>query len=266
MSLSPAKLHLPLLILLLAAFSAGCGSRPSSAPAPSAYNNLDPNVLPPGVSVSSQATVTRNAQADPGWQTCIGTCANAAVPQTYTLIQNIASPSLNDDGAAASYFESGTPYGDVLWYYDFGDSTATNFVLDLYLMVDQPENVEALEFAFLKDDGMNWYKGSTQCNYQSGALRGFDVQTFQWVSLGATCVPAQANTWQRVTLQYSIVGGATNFEGVSFNGVPQPISVSLPPEPQTTASELMGIHIQLDNANTTSGYTLYVDDWSVYSW
>jgi len=34
----------------------------------------------------------------------------------------------------------------------------------------------------------------------------------------------------------------------------------------TAASELLGIHIQLDNANTTVGYTLYADDWTVYSW
>jgi hypothetical protein len=69
-----------------------------------------------------------------------------------------------------------------------------------------------------------------------------------------------------VTLQYSITGGQTNFESVSFNGTLQPIAVSLPPEPQTTDSELLGIHIQLDNANTTAGYTVYVDDWSLYSW
>jgi hypothetical protein len=69
-----------------------------------------------------------------------------------------------------------------------------------------------------------------------------------------------------VTLQYSIANGMTNFEGVSFDGVFQPISVSLPPEPQSAASELLGVHIQLDNANTTSGYTVYVDDWSLYIW
>jgi hypothetical protein len=223
-------------------------------------------VLPPGVDVPSNAVISRNAQTNPGWQLCIGTCANAAVPQTYALTQNIISPSLNNDGTAASYAESGTPYGDVLWYYQFGNSSATNFVIDLYVMVDNPQNVEALEFAVLKNDGLNWYKTSTQCNYQTGELRGFDVQTFAWVNLGANCVKAQANTWQRVTLQYSISGGQTNFDGVSFDGVLQTISVSLPPEPQTTSSETFGIHIQLDNANTTDGYTLYVDDWSVYSW
>ena len=86
------------------------------------------------------------------------------------------------------------------------------------------------------------------------------------MDLAASCVEAQANTWQRVTLEYSTTGGAMNFEGVSFNGALQPISVSLPPEPQSAASELLGIHLQLDNANTTAGYTVYVDDWSVYSW
>jgi hypothetical protein len=254
-------------LALSLAISTGCGGgATTSSTSTSSYNNLNPNVLPPGVMLSSQATRTENLQASLGWQTCVGTCANAPTPQTYTLTQYVSSPSLNGDGTAASYFESGTPYGDVTWYYHLGNSSATNFVIDLYLMIDHPENVEALEFAVLKNDGMNWYKTSTQCNYQSGALRGFNVQTFQWVDLGANCVLAQANTWQRVTLQYSIIGGMTNFNGVSFDGVLQPFTVSLPPEPQSVASELLGVHIQLDNANTSSGYTTSVDDWSLYSW
>lgn len=255
---------LSLLVLCVVMTSMGCGG--GTASSTSGYNNLNPNVLPPGLTVSNQASHSTDVQTDSGWQTCVGTCANAPTPQVYSLTQNIASPSLNGDGTAASYSENGTPYGDVMWYYHFGSSSATHFVIDLYLMIDHPENVEALEFAVLKNDGLNWYKTSTQCNYQTGALRGFDVQSFQWVSLGANCVLAQANTWQRVTLQYSIAGGMTNFDGVSFDGVLQPITVSLPPEPQSTASELLGVHIQLDNANTTSGYTVYVDDWSLYSW
>jgi hypothetical protein len=267
--MAAVSLH-PFTISILAAATlagavCGCGSR-SATSVNTAYNNLDPNILPPGVSVSSQAAVTRNLQALSGWLTCIGTCANAAVPASYSSSQDVTSTSLNDDGTASSYSESGTPFGDVMWYYHLGNSQATHFVADLYIRIDQPENVEAIEIAVLKNDGLNWYKTSTQCNYQSGELRGFDVQTFQWEDLGASCVRAQANTWQRITLQYSISGGSTNFEGVSFDGVLQPITASLPPEPQTTASELLGVHIQLDNANTTSGYTLYADDWSLYSW
>jgi hypothetical protein len=260
---SGISLFTPLAVVVCAL---GCGSSGvDTAPAPP-YNNLNPNVLPPGVYVSAQAAVSKNSQALPGWQTCIGTCANAAVPLTYTLTQNVASPSLNNDATASSLSESGTPYGDVMWYYHFADSTATHFVEDLYLMIDNPENVEALEIAVLQNDGLNWYKMESQCDYQSGEFRGFDVQSFQWVNLGANCIPARANTWQRVTIQYSTVGGTTNFEGVSFDGVLQPITTSLPPEPQTTSSDLLGIHIQLDNANTTAGYTLYLDDWTLYFW
>jgi len=247
-------------VLIFAA--AGSGSPVNGSP----YDNLDPSVLPPGITVPATAAIVRNAQALQGWRTCIGTCANAAVPLTYAMSQSVDSPSLNGDATAASYSESGTPHGDVMWYSHLGDSPATHFVIDLYLMIDHPENVQALEFAVLKNDGRNWYKGSTQCNYRSGELRGFDIQGFRWVSLGADCVRAQANRWQRVTLQYSIAGGAMNFESVSFDGVLQPISVSLPPKLQSSASELLGIHLQLDNAKSTAGYTVYVDDWSVYSW
>jgi hypothetical protein len=265
---SPSPSHFGIGILCAAALAAaisGCGAANSSTSS-STYNNLNPNVLPPGVTVSSQAAVTRNLQSLSGWTTCIGTCANAAVPTSYSSSQFVAATSLNSDGTASSYSESGTPYGDVMWYYHLGNSSATHFVADLYIRIDQPQNVEAIEIAVLKNDGLNWYKFSTQCNYQSGELRGFDVVTFNWSDLDANCIRAQANTWQRITLQYSTTGDTTNFEGVSFDGVLQPISVSLPPEPQTTASELLGVHIQLDNANTTAGYTLYADDWSLYSW
>jgi hypothetical protein len=259
-----ASICVPALAALACAAS-GCGSNPTTT-STSTYNNLNPNTLPPGVTVSGQAAVTRNLQTLPGWTTCIGTCANAPVPTSYSTSQFVATTSLNNDGNASSYSESGTPFGDVMWYYHLGDSAATHFVADLYIRIDQPQNVEAIEIAVLKNDGLNWYKMSTQCNYQSGEFRGFNVQTFQWDDLGASCVRAQANTWQRITLQFSESGGTTNFEGVSFDGVLQPISTSLPPEPQTTASELLGVHIQLDNANTTAGYTLYADDWSLYSW
>lgn len=120
---------LSLLVMSLAMTSMGCsGGTGSSA---SSYSNLNPNVLPPGVTVSNQASRSTNVQADSGWQTCVGTCANAPVPQVYTLTQTVASPSLNGDGTAASYSEDGTPYGDVMWYYHFGNSSATHFVIDL---------------------------------------------------------------------------------------------------------------------------------------
>lgn len=92
------------------------------------------------------------------------------------------------------------------------------------------------------------------------------MQTFERQNSGANCIRAQANASQRVALQFSTAGGTTNFEGVSFDGALQPISVALPLAPQTAPSELLGIHFQLDKADTTAGYTVYVDDWTVYSW
>lgn len=273
---NPAKWSVIWFGTLCMAILTGCGAVAPNQPAQltqtvaatnPAYDNLNPSTLPPGFTVPSQATVFKNVQTSTSWKPCIGTCANAATPLTYGLLQNMSTAeSLNSDGTAASLSEGGTPFGDVLWYNNLGSSAATHFIIDLYIKIDHPENVQALEFALQKHDGLTWYKSSTQCGYSSGALRAFNLQTFHWASLGAKCVPAQANTWQRVTLQYSITGGTTNFEAVSFDGVYQPLSVSLPPVTQTTASESMGVHIQLDNANTTAGYTVYVDDWTVYAW
>jgi hypothetical protein len=207
-----------------------------------------------------------NIQTMPNWGICVAACANMPAPATYVMQQNVAAGSLTSDNTGASFYEGGVSFGGVMWNNHLGKSTATHFVFDMFLKIDHPENVQALEFAVLKMDGYDWYKTSTQCNYASGQLRGFNTAIFHWVSLNANCVKAQPNTWQRVTLQYSITGGTVNFEGVSFDGVPQPIAVSLPAKAETYSSESMGIHIQLDNARPTTGYTVYVDHWTVYSW
>jgi hypothetical protein len=208
----------------------------------------------------------KNVQILPGWDLCVGSCANAAIPSSYTLTQSVSSPSLNGDGNAASFFEGGTPFGDVMWYNHFGNTTATHFVVDLYLWIDHPENAQAIEIAALRNDGTVWYKMEAQCDYASNKLRGFDEQSFSWTDLGANCVAPKANTWQRITLQYSTTGGTSNYEAASFDGVVQPLSVSLPPASQSNPAQLLGVHFQLDNGATSAGYTAYIDDWTVYSW
>ncbi len=220
----------------------------------------------PGVTIPGNALAIQNVQTLSDWKICIGSCASGKVPTSYKMSQHVSSASLNGDGSGATFHESGTAFGDVMWNLTLNHATATHFVMDMYIKIDHPENVQALEIALLKRDGTYWYKGSTQCNYRSGAMRGYNVQSHAWDNLGATCVPAKANTWQRVTLQYSIVGGQTNFEGASFDSVLQPMSASLPRQPESSSSETMGVHFQLDNANTTSGYTVDVDNWTVYSW
>lgn len=222
--------------------------------------------LPPGVTVPVTAVVTKNVQTLSGWQICVASCANGAVPKSYKMTQHVASASQNNDGTGATLHQSGTPFGDVMWHDTIAqNSSATHFVMDMYIKVDHPENVQALEIALLKRIGSYWYKASTQCNYKTGDFRGYSPG-HGWVSLGAKCVKAQANTWQRVTLQFSVSSGRTSFDGASFNGVLQPMAATLAPVHESTTSQTMGVHFQLDNANTTSGYTVDVDNWNVYSW
>ena len=222
--------------------------------------------LPPGFSVPSNASVISDVQAASSWNICIGSCASGKVPTSYSMHQHVSSASMNGGSTGTTFHESGTTFGDVMWNHTLTKTTATHFVMDFYMKIDHPENVQALEVALLKRDGTEWFKGSTQCNYRSGALRGYNPQSHAWSNLGANCVKAQANTWQHVTLQYSIVGGTTNFEAANFDNVLQTMSASLPTVHESSTSETMGVHFQLDNANTTSGYTVSVDHWTVYSW
>ena len=216
--------------------------------------------LPPNISVPTNATVYSNIQEKSSWQTCIGSCANGPIPKSYSMTRYYNGTT------AAAFHESGTTFGDVLWYNALGSTTATHFILDAYIKVDHPENIQALEIAVLKRSGYSWHKFSTQCNYNSGELRGYDPVSHHWVSLGANCVRAVANTWQRITLQFNVSGGTTNFVGASFDGNLQPIVSSLPPLKYSATSESLGIHFQMDNGDTNSGATVLVDKWKVYAW
>jgi hypothetical protein len=222
--------------------------------------------LPSGINVPSTAVSALNVQTMGSWGICVASCANMPAPKTYYMHQKVSSASRNSDGKGATMYEGGTSFGGVMWNNRLGSTTATHFVMDFYIKIDHPENAQALEFAILKMDGSKWFKFSTQCNYASGALRGFNTKLKTWVNLGANCVKAQPNTWQRVTMQYSIVGGTVNFEAASFDGSVQPLSVSLPPQPKDYSSESMGMHFQLDNARPTTGYTVAIDNWNIYSW
>ncbi len=256
------------LLFLLATVSPSPAAEPFSPAIPNGIvrQAATSRTIVPGITVPSNAVATQNVQGISGWKICIGSCASGKVPTSYKMTQHVASASINGGSTGATFHESGTPFGDVMWNLTLNHAVATHFVMDMYIKIDHPENVQALELALLKRDGTNWYKGSTQCNYKSGLMRGYNVQKHAWENLGATCVLAKANTWQRVTVQYSIVGGQTNFEAASFDNVSQAMSASLPPQPESSTSETMGVHFQLDNANTTSGYTVSIDNWTVYSW
>jgi hypothetical protein len=182
------------------------------------------------------------------------------------MTQKVASASRNNDGLGATFYESGVAFGDVMWYLSLGNTSAKNFVMDFWMKIDKPQNVQALEFAPLKRDGSYWYKGSTQCNYNSGALRGYNTSTGSWQGLGANCVKATAGTWQHVTIQYSIASGKMAFQKVNFGSLLQTMTASLPRQAMSSSSSSLGVHFQLDNANTTSGYTVSIDNWTVYSW
>jgi hypothetical protein len=225
-----------------------------------------PSTTLAGITIPTYAVVTKNVQALSGWKICVGTCAGGKTPSSYKMTQRVAAASRNNDGTGATFYESGVAFGDVMWYVTLGNSSAKNFVSDFWMKIDKPQNVQALEYAVLKRDSTYWYKGSTQCNYISGALRGYNASTHSWQTLGANCMKAAAGTWQHITIQYSIATGKTAFQHANFDALTQSMTASLPRISESSSSSSMGVHFQLDNANTTSGYTVSVDNWTVYSW
>jgi hypothetical protein len=115
-------------------------------------------------------TTFSNIEQMSGWNSCTG-CAGAGGNAIYWMKQGIASPSM--DGNGAQFFVGGTtPFSHGLWWRRMSsNTTATNFVLDMYYYMKDPSASQGLEFAANQSKDNKWYKFSTQCSFGGNQWR-----------------------------------------------------------------------------------------------
>jgi hypothetical protein len=147
-----------------------------------------------GDSGSSTAKVYSAIEEMSGWGSCTD-CAGGGSNATYSMTQHQSSPSL--DGDSTKFFVGGTtPFSHGLWWRRMtSDTSATNFVFEMYYYMLDTASSQGLEFAANQSRSEGWYKFSTQCSFGSNAWRVWDSKNGGWVSTGISCNRPPANTW-----------------------------------------------------------------------
>ena len=214
--------------------------------------------------VSATDTIFTHIEDMSGWDSCTG-CAGGGGKAVYSMHQHQASPSV--DGSSMEISLGGTkPFSHVLyWRRMSSNGTASNFVLDMYYYIDNPQNSLALEFAANQSVSNYWYKFSTQCNFSSGEYRVWDSKNSKWVSTGIGCSRPPAHTWQHVVFEYSRSGGHANFLSITVNGNKHYVNRSFSPLKQKQ-SDSVGIHFQLDGDAHQDDYKVWADCITLTYW
>jgi len=216
------------------------------------------------ITVPSTAVTFRNIDQMSGWSSCTA-CAGGGGNAVYSIRQNQSSPSI--DGRSTKIFLGGTtPFSHVLMWRRMGKSTsARNFVLDMYYLIDAPSRSQGLEFAANQNLNNAWYKFSTQCSYPLRQWRVWNSKSKLWVNTGVACTRPAARTWQHVRFEYQRANGKAVFVAITVNGRRSYINKSFYPQAKSGDGSI-GIHFQVDGNSTQADYTTWIDKVAFYYW
>jgi hypothetical protein len=235
-----------------------------------------------GVTIPSTAHYFRNAQDKKSgitsdvslsgvteWSNLTGASIGGELPGPGSTETTGLSVPTQDGGPNTTMIaNTGNPKGIADWMATrkLIDATATHVVMSMWIQIDKPQDVDALEIAALKQDGSKWLKLSTQCNYRTGKFNAYDPKSGQtgWVDMGVPCVKAAAGKWQHLTFEFHTDHLNSYFDSITFDATKETIGKSLPGE-DTGSGQALGVHFQTD-ALTGVGFKVYVDNWTLYYW
>jgi hypothetical protein len=222
-----------------------------------------------------------------GWGSCV-TCAGGDPNGAASIFSSPFTTTPSIDGASREFYISGSAYTDGLWWYKVGTNDAvTHFKMDFWLNVaSDTQYAQALEFDVFQFNkqitqfptGTEFMFG-TQCNYAANVWDVWDANHYKWLHTGVACTRFQPNTWYHVTLNFhtSSKDHYQHYESVTiakYNNRSKVISnrkynwniaVASGPLPANWGED-MGIHFQMDIANTGASMTEYADNVTLTAW
>jgi hypothetical protein len=201
------------------------------------------------------------------WNSCT-VCAGAAgqgSAATHWVKRGISSPSR--DGASAQFFLGGTnPYSNAYWWYPVAtNSTATNFVYDLYFYMKNPGASQALEFEV--NQGLNGkkYIFGVQCGFKSKVWRVYDAYNWRWVATSFPCTVPTAYSWHHLIFEFHRTStGKTQFVSISIDG--RKLYVNRSYSPRASSLKTVNVAFQMDGNSTQTDYSTWLDSMKVSWW
>jgi hypothetical protein len=239
------------------------------------------------VTVKSNGTSLPNLQASGGWKSWgeyppgYSICSYPCPGITWSTKQGIKTPSLSGN---ATQFDIGgtTPYADVLWSNpligegstqglpDSGHTllpTLHNFTYDLYFYPTNLGVTQVLEFDIsMYFNGLSLIWGN-QCNILGGHKWDiWDNLKQQWVDAGAPCNPVN-NAWNHLTIQVQRESdNSLLFQSITLNGAVANINRRYAPGSAPGSWWGVTVNYQMDGDLNQSGYTVFVDNFSLNYW
>lgn len=217
----------------------------------------------------STAVTKTNINQMTGWQSCT-VCAGSGGSgpvATFSMTQNVASPSL--DGKSAKFSIGGTkPYSDALWWKQLGAvNTATNLKYDLYFYLTTPQYAQALEFDSNQAIGNERFIFGTQCNIKTGKVGHWDVwgnANGDWLSTGIACSAPAAFTWHHLTWEFKRTATTLTYVGFTYDGVTHYVNRTYTAKP--SSSKELNVAVQIDGDSAMHDYSEWVDKISLTYW
>lgn len=212
----------------------------------------------------SGATVFSNIEAMSGWDGCTQ-CAGGGGSANYNMTQHVSSPSMN--GNSTKFNISGTvAFSHGLWWRRMSSNTsATNFIFDMYYYMPNPGASQGLEFAANQSKDNKWYKFSTQCSWGKNEWRVWDSKNGGWVGTGISCNRPKANTWQHVVFEYKRSNGKAVFVAITVNGAKKYVNKSFYPQSKTSKGSV-GVHFELNGNSNETAYAVYANKMKLTYW
>jgi hypothetical protein len=181
-----------------------------------------------------------------------------------------STPSYDD---ARKFYMTYSDHGGERWHVSFGkNASATHFVLDIYLYVVNPSQVQNLEIDLnqVLSNGETVIYG-TQCSSVSKTWEFTETPSPHWKSSGVPCNPLHwaANTWHHVQVGYHRSGGVVTHDWVNFDAT-HSVFKSATANSARSLGWVPGTllaNVQIDGASKGSGSaTIYIHKMTFYHW
>jgi hypothetical protein len=219
------------------------------------------------ISASAQTTIS-SIDEKTGWESCT-VCAGPGgdgLPALFSMTQFKSSPSM--DGKSTVFWLGGdTPYTQALWWKQLGaNSSAKNFVYDLYLYLTDSSAPQALEFDVNQSVGGKKYIFGTECDIKNThTWRVWDTANAKWLSTGVTCPVPSAYKWHHLVWEFQRTSdNKAKFIAVTLDGVKTYINRSY--YPKASSVNEINVAFQMDGNKYQTDYKVWLDKVTLKYW
>ena len=159
-----------------------------------------------------------------------------------------------------------TPYGNALWWKQLGaNSTATNFVYDVYFYMKNPGASQAIEFDVNQSVGGHKYIMGTECVIKGNRWDVYDAYNRKWIHTTIPCSPPTAYAWHHLTWEFQRTSdNRTKFVALTLDGKKSYVNLTF--SPRASSVNEINVAFQMDGDKYMTDYSVWLDQVKLSYW